>query len=246
MHSAEASPTVMADVPGIDDLLRRLGTAQVVVDCGCYGWRLAEACARYQHHLVGVDQVEPPNRPDGVTFASGSGATVAVVDDFANLTVASHILEHIQEPVPFLQELARITRPGGLVWLEAPSELSAVPRGSDCPADHSFGSFWDDPTHVRPWTPGALYRLALSCYLYPLGICRTNAGGIPSVRMLAIKPIDCKGRPTTVYVSLRDVDSGVSSAWQHVWRRPAVLPKGGAALSNQITVDGDLASEATG
>lgn len=53
----------------------------------------------------------------------------------------------------------RITRRGGVIWIEAPSELAVQPVSSSDAEDHSFESFWDDPTHIRPWTPGALYRL---------------------------------------------------------------------------------------
>jgi len=206
-------------VPSIDELLRGSDVREVVVDCGCYGWRLAPLCEHYGHTLVGVDRVEPPGRPSGVSFARGSGSNIELQDDLSSMTVASHILEHVIEPVSFFGEMMRITRPGGLLYVEAPSELSALPRASDHPEDHRFVSFWDDPTHVRPWTPGALYRLALSCNCYPVGVSRANSGGIPCVRLLGTKPLDCRGAPPVAYVSLRGVPPGVKAAWNHVWQR---------------------------
>ena len=145
------------------------------------------------------------------------GLAIELDDDVADVVVASHILEHIQEPVAFMRELMRITRPGGVIWIEAPSELAAMTCASNDPEDHSFSSFWDDPTHVRPWSPGAMYRLALSCQCMPVAISRCDAGGIPSTRMIGRKPMDCHAAPSTRYVSLRNVSPGIENAWDHVW-----------------------------
>lgn len=188
-----------------------------VVDCGCFGWRLAQQCSLVGAKLIGVDQVEPPHRPSGAEFAAMRGLSIDLEDNIADVVIASHILEHIHEPVAFLRELMRITNPGGLVWIEAPSELATMTVASSDPEDHSFCSFWDDPTHVRPWSPGALYRLALSCQCLPLAISRCDAGGIPSTRMLGRKPLDCVSAPSTRYVSLRGVAPGIHNAWAHIW-----------------------------
>lgn len=200
--------------PPVSDLILQGAT---VVDCGCYGWRLAEHCLQVGSRLIGVDQAEPPNIPAGVCFAIMQDLTIDLENGVADVVVASHILEHIQEPVIFLSELLRITRPGGLIWIEAPSELAAMAVASSDPEDHSFDSFWDDPTHVRPWSPGAMYRLALSCRCIPVAISRCDAGGIPSTRMIGRKPMDCQVAPSTRYVSLRGVAPGVENAWNHVW-----------------------------
>lgn len=186
-----------------------------VVDCGCYGWRLAGHCHRVGAALTGVDQAEPPGKPGNAAFAKIDSGVIALPDEFADVVVASHVLEHVLSPVIFMQELVRITRQGGLIWIEAPSELSAMPPSSDDPEDHSFANFWDDPTHVRPWTPGAMYRLALSCHCMPVAVSRCDADGIPSTRMLARKPKAESQQPR--YVGLRGVKPGFSNAWSHVW-----------------------------
>lgn len=195
-----------------------------VVDCGCYGWRLADHCTRVGATLIGVDQVEPPNKPPSAEFAMIRDGVMSLPDGYADVVVASHIQEHVIDPVAFMQELMRVTRPGGLIWIEAPSELSAIPCASDDAEDHEFVNFWDDPTHIRPWTPGAMYRLALSCHCLPLGIGRCDAGGIPATRMLGRKPEDAVVALPSRYVSLRGVDPGVGNAWVHVWGERPKLP----------------------
>lgn len=194
-----------------------------VVDCGCYGWRLADLCRSKKAQLIGVDRTEPPEKPSDVDFASMQGVNIHLDDDLEHMVVANHIIEHLQDPVSFMVELVRITRPDGMIWIEAPSELSALTPGTDDPSDHKFSNFWDDPTHVRPWTPGALYRLALTCACIPVMIDRSDADGLPTSRMLARKPSDCHGAPETRYVTLREVPSGFLNAWHHVWGQNPIV-----------------------
>ena len=77
-----------------------------------------------------------------------SGPQLHLDDDAGHLTVASHVLEHIDQPVAFFAELVRVTAPGGLIWIEAPSELSAMPRASDLP--RIVGENLEIPTAVNP------------------------------------------------------------------------------------------------
>nr|WP_145550055.1 class I SAM-dependent methyltransferase [Variovorax boronicumulans] len=203
-------------VPTSAELLRSAAGA-TVVDCGCHGWRLAQECERGGHLLIGIDQVEPSHRPLAARYAGITNGVFDVADDTADFTIASHVLEHVGEPVPFFRELCRVTKPGGTLLIEAPSELSALASASNDPTDHKFLSFWDDPTHVRPWTPAALYRLALSCRCVPLAVVRSMTDGIPTVRMLARKPDDIEGEPPVRYVTLRDVEPSLAAAWAQTW-----------------------------
>jgi len=212
-----AAPDLDLESLALDVIIAKLPRGAVVADCGCTNWLAARACRGLGHRVIGLDREEPPGRPEGAEFAVLDGAKASLADDTADLTVLSHVIEHMLDPVAFFAETARITKPGGLLWVEAPSELSTLPRASDDTHDHRFFSFWDDPTHVRPWTPGALYRLALTCRALPLACRRDQRGDIPVVRMLARKPSDIRGRPPTRYVTLEFVPPGIDAAWQAIW-----------------------------
>lgn len=58
-------------------------------------------------------------------------------DDSFDMILASHVLEHIKNPLPLLQELHRVARPGA-------KAVFAVPYGAN---DDAF----EDPTHVRQY-----------------------------------------------------------------------------------------------
>lgn len=207
----------MTTAPDLEAVIADLPRGARIADIGCLGWKLAAACAKGGHVLTGVDRAEPPGRPPGARFATMQGAQLTIPDDCCDLTVASHVIEHLDKPIDLFGELARVTESGGLIWLEAPSELAALGRGNDDPEDHSFKSFWDDPTHVRPYTPGALYRLALSWKCTPLHCGRAQNGDIPVARLLARKGHGQKGRTPYAFVSLSDVPPGLDAAWRHVW-----------------------------
>jgi hypothetical protein len=204
-------------VPTSVELVRTLPNNAVVADVGCFGWVLGEAVKALDGTLIGIDQVEPPGRPDHARFAYGSDSTFDVESDSCDLVVAGHVLEHVPNGTAFAVELFRIAKPGALVWIESPSELGALARSSDDPEDQHFLSFWDDPQHVRPWPPAALYRLALTCQARPLAIQRAQAGDVPVSRMLARKSESVRGKPETRYVTLKDVDYGLKAAYESVW-----------------------------
>ena len=85
--------------------------------------------------------------------------------DRLHVVIAGHVIEHMRDPIEFFGEAVRVLKPGGTLYLEAPSERSMMLPGMWFAFDESRSlSFWDDPTHLgRPWPPQALYRLA-KCY----------------------------------------------------------------------------------
>ena len=214
---------VEGSCPSSVELVRSLPRGATVADVGCYGWLLGEASLASGVRYLGVDRVEPPGRPPHAQFVRGSDASIDLPDDSCELVVAGHVLEHVAEPLGFAAELLRIVTPGGRLWLESPSELGCHTVASTDAEDQHFFSFWDDPTHIRPWTPGALYRLAISCQAIPLAIQRGQTGDVPVTTMLAIKPEHVRGRPATRYVTLKNVAYGVKAAYESVWGHLTVI-----------------------
>jgi SAM-dependent methyltransferase len=205
--------------PAAVDLVRSLRPNATVVDVGCHGWLLDEASLASGVHYLGVDRVEPPDRPAHARFIRTSHGAIDLPDDRCDLAVASHVLEHVPDPIEFMAELVRIVKPGGQLWMESPSELGCHSVASDDAEDQRFLSFWDDPTHIRPWTPGAFYRLAISCQAVPIAIQRGQTGDVPVSTMLAIKPPHLRGRPGARYVTLKNVGYGLRAAYETVWGR---------------------------
>ena len=89
---------------------------------------------------VNVDHVEAPgvvcadlNDPQWYQALSG----ILDWDDLVDHSDAHHVIEHLTNPLGFMQGLYAVTRPGGTVDIRCPHGAS--------------DDAWEDPTHVRPY-----------------------------------------------------------------------------------------------
>ena len=139
-----------------------------VLDVGCAGFGQFEVATRLgltKLKHFGVDYCKPEGEvPPGfvLSIADLNSEPIPFESDMFDLVVASHIIEHLSNPVDFFIECVRVCKPSGIVYFEAPSERSLLLPGMPFAHDKFFSlSFFDDPTHIsRPWTPQAFYRMA--------------------------------------------------------------------------------------
>lgn len=75
--------------------------------------------------------------------------------------MATHILEHLPNPYHLLAEAKRVLKRKGKVFIEAPGVRSLfVPSFHSSRSRQRFTfNFFDDPTHLRPFSVGGLQRL---------------------------------------------------------------------------------------
>jgi SAM-dependent methyltransferase len=69
-------------------------------------------------------------------------------DQTCDVVVSLAVIEHLSNPGHFLSEAWRVMRPGGTLVLSTPNWRYCVK------------TFWNDPTHVRPYTATSLARVA--------------------------------------------------------------------------------------
>lgn len=141
--------TVIPDLPDREDAR--------LLEVGCaHGGYLSEAAA------VGwqVDGIEPDAvaaeraRRRGFDVQVGTFSSADVVDQSRDVVAAWMVLEHVPDPVSFLQESIRVLRPGGTLCV-------SVPNGGGFER-HLFGKYWlgyDAPRHLQVFTPSRLRRL---------------------------------------------------------------------------------------
>jgi len=70
-----------------------------------------------------------------------------IADDSIDIAVSLAVIEHLREPDLFMSEIVRCLRPGALVYISTPNFRL------------DFKNFYNDPTHVRPYTPESLEQL---------------------------------------------------------------------------------------
>lgn len=74
--------------------------------------------------------------------------------EFFDVVIANHVIEHVEDPLEFVQEIFRILRPGG-------EFICGTPNFS-CAAARLFGEKFrllHDPTHVSLFTDDSLLRM---------------------------------------------------------------------------------------
>jgi SAM-dependent methyltransferase len=125
------------------DVTRHFAPGTRMLDVGCGSGWLADHFDDY----TGVD-----GSPEAVRAATEKGRNVTLADVDERLpfedarfdgAIVKDLLEHVRDPVAVVHEVARVLRPGGLVFASSPDAQRWV---------------WDDYTHRRPFTRKA-FRL---------------------------------------------------------------------------------------
>lgn len=99
-------------------------------------------CGRFpKPGWINVDRSELPGVDLVFDLARAGSQPLPYADSSVDEFLMSHVLEHIAEPLPLLQELHRVAKPGARLEV-------LCPYGSSDDA-------WEDPTHARPYFLGS-------------------------------------------------------------------------------------------
>lgn len=149
-----------------DELLQEHCSSAVVVDVGCGTGRLCRRVAPWARQVVGVDQ-DPVRLDIARRTASASNVTYRLADATmgldrasglhrADVVLAIHVVEHIDDAEGFLRELQTFT---DTVILEVP-DFAGDPLNA---ARWTEGMRWySDADHVREYTMESLEALVAS------------------------------------------------------------------------------------
>lgn len=123
-----------------------------VLDVGCADGRLLtwyrEAIPGRRVETYGIDiseaAVEQARRNGHVAVAGRFEVDTELPEDSFDLIVASHVIEHVADPIAFARRAAELLKPGGLFMFATPNVDSADVR--------RFGRFWGGWHFPRHWT----------------------------------------------------------------------------------------------
>jgi SAM-dependent methyltransferase len=103
-------------------------------------------------------------------------------DQHFDAIIFTHVIEHLQNPLNVAGEIGRTLRIGGLVYVETPNWTSLLVPSLGVIKGGPF-NFFDDPTHIRPWTKHALHAFLDQK-------CRLQVVKVGTVRNLLRVPLD--------------------------------------------------------
>ena len=126
----------------------------VVLDVGCGDGGKSAFCARQGAHVILVDidanevaaamhRLEPQGARLVTPIVSDS-APLPLPDDVATRVVASEVIEHVDDPSRFLEELVRVGCSGALYLLTVPDPVAEGLQTQLAPA-----VYFEKPNHLR-------------------------------------------------------------------------------------------------
>jgi len=141
-----------------------------VIDCGCGAGTVARVlCGFGVRRVVGIDldrSCLAQARRAGVDVVQGDlSRGIPLRGLAADIAMVSHVLEHLDNGVPFLASVCSLLRPGGAVVILTPDWTQ-----------QGLTHFYNDPTHRRPYTRVSLEKVIRAAGLLPRVLLNHNVG----------------------------------------------------------------------
>ncbi|MCP4643440.1 MAG: methyltransferase domain-containing protein [bacterium] len=116
---------------------RGCGPAPILLDVGTGAGSNSLLAARAGYRVLSCDLSHASLRElgrvarhvgigDGLLPVRSQGGRLPLSDGSCDVVLASHIIEHLEDPKRFLVELARVLRPGGILRISCPSRFHAL------------------------------------------------------------------------------------------------------------------------
>jgi SAM-dependent methyltransferase len=154
-----------------EKFFRSLPPSPRVLDLGCgsgfNGLQVREMLP--EATIDGVDIVRHPQLPSCYSFKQVDldCGILPFPDDFFDAVVFTHVIEHLRVPLGIGGEVHRVMRRSASIYVETPNWTSVFAPSFGFKRDqHDPFNFYDDPTHVKPWSRQGLFEfLHDSCKL---------------------------------------------------------------------------------
>lgn len=119
------------------------GPGATLLDLGCADRFLEPASTSAGWSYIGLDYTDVDFEVAALPLEASS----------VDIAISLAVIEHLRDPENFLSEIFRCLKPGGLVFLSTPN------------FQLDWKNFYNDPTHVRPYTPDSLSEMfRLYCF----------------------------------------------------------------------------------
>ncbi len=156
----------------------------IVLDIGCGCGRLEPFVSNRINRYIGVDVVRYDDLPvetEFIPFDLDIGKA-PLPDDFAEVVCAVEIIEHLENPRSFVRELVRLVKPGGLVIVTTPNQLSMLSKLTLI-FKNQFNAFQEAPglypAHITALLEVDLVRIFTECGLINIEIDYSDFGRLP-------------------------------------------------------------------
>ncbi|HEY9259353.1 class I SAM-dependent methyltransferase [Chitinophaga sp.] len=123
----------------LEQFVKPMTDQVVIADYGCGNMPYAPLVQPYTKQYIGIDLMENP-RADIHIDREGK---IAMKDNAVDFVLSTQVLEHVENPVLYLEEAMRILKPGGKLIIST----------------HGYWMFHPDPTDYWRWTSLGLKKI---------------------------------------------------------------------------------------
>lgn len=159
----------------------RRACGELLVDVGCGTGNLWPYVRQRFARCIGVDAVRYEDLPDEIEFSRADldAGLAPLPDDCADVVAAVETIEHLENPRAFVRELARVAKPGGIVVVTTPNQLSLLSLLT-LVFKRRFAAFQDVhyPAHLSALLEADLRHIAAECGLRDAEIAYSRQGRI--------------------------------------------------------------------
>ena len=132
-----------------------------ILDLGCGGGGNCVDFRRLYPHaeIYGVDILEQGPASIRYQQVDLDRGNLPFDDEFFDIVTLTHVIEHLRNPNRLGSEIYRVLQPDGGFYLETPNWTTIlVPSLGFCREQSGGFNFYDDPTHIKPWSKHGLFE----------------------------------------------------------------------------------------
>ena len=148
-----------------------IGHHKRILELGCgYGFNCITLKNLFPEiEIHGIDLLDNNKVPDFIEYKriDLDVELLPYPGDFFDAIVFTHVIEHLRCPMRLGKEINRVLRRGGKIYIETPNWTTVfVPSFGFKREQHGPFNFFDDPTHIKPWSKHGLFEfLSQTCKL---------------------------------------------------------------------------------
>lgn len=164
--------------------LKGLHSGGALVDVGCGSGSLWSFTHDQFRSYLGADVIHYEGFPSEGQFREVDldSGRVDLPDGEADVVASVETIEHVENPRALFRELVRLVRPGGLLVVTTPNQLSLLSK-LGLVLKNQFPAFQEAPglypAHLSALLATDLVRMARECGLEDATILYSNSGRIP-------------------------------------------------------------------
>ncbi|MDK2408784.1 MULTISPECIES: bifunctional 2-polyprenyl-6-hydroxyphenol methylase/3-demethylubiquinol 3-O-methyltransferase UbiG [Aphanizomenonaceae] len=180
-------------------IAQRHSQGGVLVDVGCGQGKLYSLVNNGFNRYLGVDAVRYDDLPTQIEFIPFDLdiGKVPLPEQVADVVCAVEVIEHLENPRALMRELVRLTKPGGLVIVTTPNNLSLLSKLTLI-LKNQFNAFQEAPglypAHITALLEIDLIRIFTECGLTNINIDYSYCGRIPFTPWHWPKSLGFRGR----------------------------------------------------